>query len=240
MTPSHQSARVESVVPEWAARPGRAVIFDFNGTLSDDEPILEAIFIELFAEHLGWTMDPEEYRHTLLGHSDREIVQIAVARHLGGGAPEPMVDHLLARRRERYRQLVAEHSPILPATVELVERLAAAGVPMAIVTGAQRPDVEAVLAASPAGPHIRAMVTEEDVRVGKPDPEGFLRGARLLGVEPSDVLVFEDSIPGVTGALAAHMHCVAVIGPHTHPDVARLAPAWVRSLSVDVLAGSGI
>ena len=54
------------------------------------------------------------------------------------------------------------------------------------------------------------VVAEEDVRRGKPDPEGFRAGAALLGREPTDVLVFEDSVPGIRGALAAGMRCIAV------------------------------
>lgn len=206
------------VVRAWAAEPERAVIFDFNGTLSDDEPILTRIFADIFAERLGWAMTDDEYQLTLLGHSDREIVEIAVREH-GGGDPE-LVEELLRLRRERYLVSVAEHSPISSEAVDLVERLATSGIPVAIVTGAQREDVEAVLASSPVGVHFTHIVTEEDVQRGKPDPEGFLRGAKLLGVDPASVLVFEDSVPGVRGAEAAGMRCVVVTGPSTLGEVA--------------------
>jgi beta-phosphoglucomutase len=226
------------VVRAWAAEPQRALIFDFNGTLSDDEPILARIFKEIFAERLGWAMSSEEYRTTLLGHSDREIVEIAVRDH--GGDDPVLVAELLEMRKERYRVAVAERSPIGAGVVELVDRLAAAGVPMAIVTGAQRDDVEAVLAASPAGSHLKLLVTEEDVRRGKPDPEGFLLGARALGVPPDQVLVLEDSVPGVRGALAAGMRCIAVTGPTPQPAVVDCAPATVSQLDVRLLNGFGI
>ena len=90
---------------------------------------------------------------------------------------------------------------------------------MAIVTGAQREDVLAVLANCSTGTHIDLLVTEEDVARGKPDPEGFIRGAALMGVEPADVLVFEDSVPGIRGAIAAGMACIAVVGENPRPDV---------------------
>jgi len=220
------------IVRAWAVEPQRAVIFDFNGTLSDDEPILARIFAEIFAERLGWEMDDEVYRATLLGHSDREIVQIAVRDH--GGDDPALVGELLRMRRERYLAAVAEQAPISDEAVEVVERLAAAGVPMAIVTGAQRDDVEAVLAASPVGAHLKVLVTEEDVQRGKPDPEGFLLGAELLGVPASSVLVLEDSLPGVRAALAAGMRCIAVTGPTPQPALIDCAPATVTRLS-DVL-----
>ena len=75
------------------------------------------------------------------------------------------------------------------------------------------------------------VVTEEDVTRGKPDPEGFLRAARALGVEPHEVLVLEDSLAGVRAAKAAGMRCVAVTGTH---DTATLAAEGVTV--VDVLS----
>jgi len=223
------------VIEAWLRSDQPAVVFDFNGTLSDDEAILEKIFTDLFATHLGWQMSAADYRSSLLGRSDREIVEIAVREH-GGDGPD-LIEDLLGRRRERYKKAVAEKSPVTAAATELVERLAAAQVPMAVVTGAQREDVQAVLSSCAVGKRIQLLVTEEDVRVGKPDPEGFLLGARLLGVPPEDVLVFEDSVPGIRGALAAGMACIAVTGPEPEPEVAALAPGMVEALGVGLVAG---
>lgn len=224
---------VDDVVHEWSQRPSRAVIFDFNGTLSDDEPILLDIFTELFAEHLGWQMTAEEYSSRLLGHSDREIVEIAV-RERRGDNPD-LVEELLALRRQRYKEIVASRSPITDAAAELVKRLAQDDIPMAIVTGAQREDVLAVLSSCSTGDRLSLLVTEEDVARGKPDPEGYLLGADLLGVEPKDILVFEDSIPGIRGALAAGMRCIAVTGDNPQPQVLAEGVAVTRRLSTDLL-----
>ena len=76
------------------------------------------------------------------------------------------------------------------------------------MTGAQRDDVLAVLAGSPVGELFGVLIAEEDVSEGKPHPEGFLTAARLLNRLPGDVLVFEDSVPGVQAAEAAGMHCL--------------------------------
>ncbi len=229
---------IADVVNTWASRPERAVIFDFNGTLSDDEPILQAIFTEIFQEHLGWTMSPEDYRTDLLGHSDREIVQIAVHEH-GDGAPAT-VEALLGLRRTLYKRAVAEHSPITAGAVELVGRLDTAGIAMAVVTGAQREDVLAVLENSVVGGSLTSLVTEEDVERGKPDPEGFLRGAALLGVDPGDVLAFEDSVPGIQAATRAGMQCIAVTGTDPDPAVLAVAPAAVTHLDVALLHGTDL
>ncbi len=223
----------QAVLHEWTRDERRAVIFDFNGTLSDDEGILLEIFIELFEAHLSWTLTADDYFARFAGHSDREIVEMAVAEQSAGDAE--LVEKLLRLRRELYKQKVADRSPIGPGAVQLVQRLAAQGVPMAIVTGAQREDVECVLASSPVGDLIDLMVTEEDVTRGKPDPEGFHMGAKMLGVPRESILVFEDSVPGVTAALAAGMRCLAVRGTNASAQLERLAGGVVADLSPEIL-----
>jgi HAD superfamily hydrolase (TIGR01509 family) len=232
-----RSAR--AVLREWSANPRRAVIFDFNGTLSDDEPILLEIFTGIFRSHLGWQLTPEHYRDNLLGRSDREIVEIVVAEH-GVGDRESLTDLLLAERRSRYKERVSEQSPVSAGATALVRRLADSGVPMAVVTGAQREDVLAVLDHCEAGRHLDVLVAEEDVERGKPDPEGFLRGAALLDREPGEILVFEDSVPGVVGAVRGGMHCIAVSGTGTDPQLAAVAPALVPALGEELLTATDL
>lgn len=230
--PIYPDARLaREIITGWAAAPQPAVIFDFNGTLSDDEPILFRIFSELFGEHLNWAMTQQDYDRHLLGHSDREIVEKALEIT---GARGHDVDALLELRKHRYRDLVAGDNPIRPDTVRLVQLLAEHEVPMAVVTGAQRDDVQAVLSTSPVGELIRVVVAEEDVTRGKPDPEGFLSGAAHIGCAPEQIVVFEDSVPGVRAALAAGMGCVAV-AVEPSDELAVVAPAMVPRLSVDIV-----
>lgn len=212
----------------------RAVIFDFNGTLSNDEPVLQRVFSEIFMAYLGWRMPAAEYYARFAGLSDREIVQLAVKERAGSLEDNgPLVDRLLALRRERYLQLVEETSPILPDTEALVAAIAEAGHALAIVTGAQRADVDFVLSHSSIGHHFDVVVTEEDVAQGKPHPEGFLAAAGRLGVEPHETVVLEDSLAGVRAALAAGMRCIAVTGTH---GAETLASEGVQT--VDVLSPS--
>lgn len=221
-----------NVIETWLRSDQPAVIFDFNGTLSDDEPILFDIFSELFRIHLDWTMTTEDYRDELLGRSDREIIERAVARH--GHGTEQEVNELLCLRQDVYKQRVAGANPITDATVRLVKLLADNGIPLGIVTGAQRDDVLAVLAGSPAGGLFGVLIAEEDVSEGKPHPEGFLTAARLLRRRPGDVLVFEDSVPGVQAAKAAGMHCVAVAADPS-AELQAAANAIVAELSAELV-----
>lgn len=221
------------LIARWEQLPRRAAIFDFNGTLSNDEPILLRLYTELFRERLGWTLTPEEYYVRLAGRSDREIVQTAIAE-VGGG--KHLAAELLAERHARYAELVALQSPIPEPAASAVAGLSAAGVPLGIVTGAQRVDVELVLARSALGALFRAIVTEEDVRTGKPDPEGFRLAASELESSPATILVFEDSIPGVRAAKAAGMLCVGVEGTLPRDQLAREADAAVSGIAPTLFA----
>jgi HAD superfamily hydrolase (TIGR01509 family) len=222
------------VIDAWLHSHQPAVVFDFNGTFSDDEHILFDIFRELFRDHLGWEMTAEDYRTELRGRSDREIIERAVARH--GRSTEDEVAELLRLRQGVYKQRVADHNPIGPSAVRMVKLLADNGIPVGIVTGAQRDDVLAVLDSSPTGELVSFLIAEEDVSNGKPHPEGFLAAARTLDRRPSDVLVFEDSVPGVQAAVAAGMHCIAVCASDPGPELSAAAPAIVTELSADLVA----
>jgi beta-phosphoglucomutase-like phosphatase (HAD superfamily) len=184
----------------------RAVIFDFNGTLSDDEPILYRIFAELFAEH-GRPLSERDYYDRLAGHSDPEIVRLWLGRD------HPDVDRVIDERVERYRAVVRDGSTVGPAVREAVH-YAAGRVPVAIVSGAARAEIEPVVAAAGLAPLFRFIVSADDVVEGKPDTEGYLQALELLGngLRGEDVLVFEDTEAGVASAKGAGMRCVAVTG----------------------------
>jgi beta-phosphoglucomutase len=184
-------------------RPG-AVIFDFNGTLSDDEPILYRIFADLFAEH-GRPLTEREYYDELAGHSDEEIVR----RWLGGDHPD--VDAVVAERVARYRAAVSDGSTI-GEKVRAAVSFAAERVPVAIVSGAALDEIRPVVEAAGIAPLLEAIVSSDDVVDGKPHPEGYLRALELLdgGLGPDEVLVFEDTEAGVASAKAAGMRCVGV------------------------------
>jgi beta-phosphoglucomutase len=206
----------------------RAVIFDFNGTLSNDEPILFEIFRDLFAEY-GRPLSAEEYFDELAGLSDPEIVRTWL------GAENPAVDEVIDRRIERYREIVADGSSISEDVREAV-RYAAERVPVAVVSGAARPEIEPVLDAAGLTASVSIVVAAEDVAAGKPDPAGYLRALELLdqGLAASDVLVFEDTEAGVASAKAAGMQCIAVLGTLA-PERLVAADEIVPALDVSVM-----
>jgi beta-phosphoglucomutase len=200
----------------------RAVIFDFNGTLSNDEPILCDIFRELFADQRK-PLSAEEYFDQLAGLSDPEIVRTWL------GPAHPAVDDVIAERIARYRAAVSDGSTV-SETVRQAVRYAAVRVPVAIVSGAARAEIEPVLTAAGLASVIQVVVSADDIREGKPDPESYLRALELLDddIHAGEVIVLEDTEAGIASAKAAGMRCIAVLGtlkPERLAAADRIVPA---------------
>jgi beta-phosphoglucomutase len=199
----------------------RALLLDFNGTLSDDEPLLCRIFQELFAQ-AGKPLTEEEYYAELAGFSDREVIQ----RWLGREDPT-----LEQRKIDRYREL-ADGSTVSDeardAVREAVEQIA-----LAVVSGSARAEIEPVLVAAGIRDAFSVVISLDDVRRGKPDPEGYLLALHLLGVAPSDAAAVEDSEPGVAAAKAAGLYTVGVtttLSPDRLSEADELAERFDRDL----------
>jgi HAD superfamily hydrolase (TIGR01509 family) len=206
----------------------RALVFDFNGTLSQDEPILCEIFQELFAEH-GRPMSAREYFDELAGLSDPEIVRTWL------GPDHPDVDEVIEERIVRYREQAADGSSI-PEEMREAVRYAAERVPLAVVSGAARAEIEPVLRAAGILEHFTAIVSSDDVTNGKPHPESYERALRLLdgGIAAADVVVLEDTEAGVTAAKAAGMRCLAVLGTLA-PERLRQADELVERIDLQLV-----
>jgi beta-phosphoglucomutase len=187
----------------------RAVVFDFNGTLSHDEPILCEIFMELLAEQ-GRPLSAQEYFDELAGLSDPEIVRTWL------GPEHPAVEEVIRERIRRYREAVADGSTV-PDDVRAAVRYAASRVPVAIVSGAARAEIEPVLEGARLADAISVVVAAEDVENGKPAPDGYREAVRLLNrdLDAGDVVAIEDTEAGVASAKDAGLRCIAVLGTHS-------------------------
>ena len=202
-----------------------AIVFDFNGTLSDDEPIMCAIFIELFAEH-GRPLTAKEYFDELAGLSDPEIVRTWL------GADHPDVDTVIAERIRRYRAAVGDGSSIHEHVREAVH-YAAEQLPLAICSGAARAEIEPVVEAAGLAECFQAIVSSDDVVRGKPDPEGYRKALALLG-DPTAALVFEDTEAGIAAAKGAGLHVIAKVGT-LDAERLRSADALVDRIDVELV-----
>jgi len=208
------------------------VIFDFNGTISDDEPILDRLFQEVFAAE-GLPFDSAYYYDRLAGLSDPEIVERALADH-GQPADPVRSARLLRAKVDRYKEVVSADPTITPEAAAFV-RAVADRVPIAIASGALHEEVEHVLEIAGIGSLFTAVICIDDVAHGKPEPDGYLLALERLNagrtdpIVGSEVLVFEDADVGVASAHAAGMRCVAIENPAYHGTLA-VADATVTAL----------
>jgi HAD superfamily hydrolase (TIGR01509 family) len=194
--------------PSAAAAGGlpQALLWDMDGTIVDTEPYWFAAEHALVAEHGDRWSDEDAL--ALVG--SELMAAAAVLQERGGVRMEAraIVEHLVADVSAR----VAQEIPWRPGARELLAGAVAAGVPCALVTMSWAPVTTALIGALPAGT-FSAVVTGDVVTRGKPHPEPYLTAARLLGVDPARCLALEDSVPGVTSALAAGVPTIGV--PHT-------------------------
>jgi len=201
----------------------RAMILDFNGTLSHDEPVLCRIYRELFAEY-GRPLSERDYYESLSGLAEHTIVEACL------GAGDPRIPGFIRERIDRYKATVAGGSTISEALREAV-RYAGERLPLAIVSGAAREEIVPVVEAAGLGDLLATVVADGDVEHGKPDPEGYRRAIEQLAVAAADVVAFEDTEAGVASAKGAGTRCIAVLG--TQPPE-RLAAADELVEAIDV------
>jgi sugar-phosphatase len=177
-----------------------AVLFDMDGTLVDSDAVVERV----------WAVFCAEYGVDL-------AALLAVAHGVPGGTtirrfrpdlpdPDAINRRLLAMETADLDGVVAT-----PGAHELIATLDRAGVPWAVVTSAnQKLAVARLTAAGIAIPDV--LVTTDDIVRGKPDPEGYLRGAALLDVDPARTLVVEDTVAGLAAGRSAGARVAALKG----------------------------
>jgi HAD superfamily hydrolase (TIGR01509 family) len=204
------------------AQAVQAIVFDFNGTLSDDEGILAGIYAELMARE-GRPLAAADYARELAGNSDEAIF----GRWLGLDERSARVAALTCERIALYRAQVAGGDTVRPSVREAV-LLAATRLPLAVASGASREEIQPVLEAAGLGEALASIVSAGDVLRGKPHPETYERVVAMLAaqagrpLDPALVVAFEDTEAGIRAAKGAGLRCIAVRG--TLPD-ARLREA---------------
>lgn len=207
-----------------------AVLFDMDGTLVDSEDLH---FDALVAAANRFDISvPDGFADRITGMSFADCHALLVERT---GARVSLV--AMSRAKHEIYVERAATLKMRPGASAVLEALREAAIPFAIVSNSDRMIAEANLAATGLRMPGLVTVTRNDVRAGKPHPEPYLRGAWLLGVEPADCVVVEDSAPGAQAGLAAGMSVIAWPEPH-RPDIA--FPAGVMMADpFDLLATLG-
>jgi HAD superfamily hydrolase (TIGR01509 family) len=186
-----------------------------NGVIVDDEPLHLLAFQKVFKDR-GEDLSHDDYKKYFAGKTDADgFKAYMAANRLGFG-----LDDLMSEKVQAYMDLAEGELSPYPGVIEFIASLRDAGTKLALVTSSLRVEAETVLKAFEIDDSFEAVVTADDIEHGKPDPEGYLKGAAALGVEPQQCVVIEDAPSGVAAAHAAGMECVVVLNTHTQTELA--------------------
>jgi HAD superfamily hydrolase (TIGR01509 family) len=197
-----------------------AVLFDFNGVLVDDEPLHFQAFDRVLSD-AGLSMCPEHYRN-YLGLDDRGTF----AAFLADRGREILADELdrwVQRKQTLYAQLMQGRAHLFPGARDLVLFLHRAAVPMALVSGARRAEIDSVLMAAQLDGCLEVIVSAEDVQRCKPDPEGYrlaFAGLRSRWPGLTSGIAIEDAPGGIAAARAAGLRCIGITTTCTPAELA--------------------
>lgn len=192
---------------EMSAEGFDAVIFDCDGTLVHSMPSHFEAWCEALSLHGAGGIFKEDVFYAMGGRPTKDIV-VEINDEYGLKLdPEKVA---FSKREAFLRKL--DQLELIDEVAEFAESLRGKK-PMAIATGGTRLVIEKTLQAVGVSDLFEEVVTADDVKIGKPAPDIFLRAAQLLGVAPEKCLVLEDAPAGVMAAQLAGMSVISIPAP---------------------------
>lgn len=203
-------------------------VFDWDGVVIDSHAAHEASWRLLFAE-IGRPMPGDFFKKTF-GMRNQQIIPEWFDSVRAGDVAE--IKRLGDRKEALYREILGRDGiEPLPGVLPLLRELKARGIPRAVGSSTPRANIDFVTGAAGLDGLFDASVTAEDVTLGKPDPQVFLKAAEKIGRDPARCVVFEDAHVGIEAGRRAGMKVVAVAT--THP----LAALTAADAAFENLAG---
>jgi beta-phosphoglucomutase len=193
-----------------------AFLFDLNGTLIDDMPYHTQAWHGILNNDLQHFIPIEAVKQEMYGKNEEVLARIFGA----GFFPPERVQEISLEKERRYQQAYLPELRLLPGLQAFLDAAKAQGIRMAIGTAAIPFNVRFVTDHLHLDAYFPVVVTADDVAESKPHPATFLRCAELLGVDPADCVVFEDTPKGVESARNAGMRAVVLLTTHEADEFA--------------------
>ena len=211
----------------------KAIIFDFDGVITDSEPVHLKMFQKALGE-MGMSISNKDYYEIYLGMDDKGCFS-TVLKSNGIEATPELIQSLIKKKTTYLMEYIKNDLFIYPGVVEFVES-SKKDYLLAIASGALKHEIEFVLESAGIRSAFNVIISAEDVSEGKPSPECFnkalekLNGIRGQKIKPDECLVIEDSIAGIEAAKAAGMRCAAVTNTYK-PERLAMADMVVKNLT---------
>ena len=184
-----------------------AFIFDLNGTIIDDMNFHVQAWSHLLNGELGASMDYEAVKAQMYGKNSELLIRV-----FGEGRfTEEEMNELSIKKETIYQSIYKPHLRLIDGLGAFLAKSQAAKIPMAVGSAAIMFNIDFILDNLNIREYFGALVSADNVRRSKPDPETFTMAAHLLGVKPENCLVFEDAPKGVETARNAGMKVVVIL-----------------------------
>lgn len=195
--------------------PVEAVIFDMDGVLVDSEPFHVKNEKRMFNK-MGLDISDEEHAGYMGTATDVMWAKIIKDRNLRHDVDD-LTNRTIQESLPFFRSL--EKIDPMPGLIELLKKLKSYKIPMAVASSSDSETIRIILEKSGLRNYFLHVVSSSEAGKSKPEPDVFLHAANLLGVQPQNCVVFEDSKNGIKAAKAAGMFCIAYSGADSaHQD----------------------
>lgn len=212
----------------------QAVIFDFDGVICDSELLHYKALNAVFNKY-GVDVPKEVHWANYLGYNDLDNIA-AVNQDYKMGLSDQQVRRLVDEKKVLFDELVIKEPIIIAGVTEFIQMLTDHNIRRAICSGALRSDILLMLSAAPFADAFEVIVSADDVKHGKPDPQGYRLALNKLNkngkkpIKPSECIVIEDSHWGLEAAAAAGMNPVAVTNTYSRDKLDGKAKKIVNRL----------
>lgn len=182
-----------------------------DGVIIDSEPLHSRVKMETFA-HFGLPFDEGDLAQ-YMGRTSVDIFSDVLKKE---HRTDVSVQEIVNYKHAHYLELaVGGALEAIPGSLELIARLRAAGVPLALATSSWRRVVDAILVQFDLTEAFASVISGSELPKSKPDPAIYRLSAEALGVEPRKCVVLEDTAAGVAAAKGAGMYCIGFRSPHS-------------------------
>jgi len=219
----------------------QAVIFDFDGVITDSEVLHLRAFNRSLAPY-GVEITTKDYYQDYLGFSDFDCYKVLVEQGLLK-VDEAEIGDIIEAKSRIFEELTKAEGRTIEGVHDFLKMLEQNNVPMAICSGSLMAEIELMLEEAGLRDFFAAIVSAEQVKKGKPHPEGFLLSLKKLNkgrqtpIAAGQCIAIEDSRWGLEAARAAGMHTIAVTNSYDAEQLsmAEKIVARLTDLSMDDL-----